>query len=41
MKKKKRLEIIECSGTMYKIGKQYGAVRRNSLVTSIKTLFKE
>jgi isopenicillin-N N-acyltransferase-like protein len=41
MKKRKRLEIIECSGTMYEIGKQYGAVRRNSLVTSINSLFKE
>jgi isopenicillin-N N-acyltransferase-like protein len=41
MKKRKRLEIIACSGTMYKIGKQYGAVRRNSFVTSINSLFKE
>ena len=41
MKKRKRLEIIECSGTMYKIGKQYGAIRRNSLATSINSLFKE
>lgn len=41
MKKTKRFEIIECTGSPYDIGKQYGTTCWNSLITSINSLFEE
>ena len=41
MKKKKKLELIECSGTPYEIGKQYGTACHGSLVTSINAMVAE
>ena len=35
MKKRKRFEIIECSGTPYEIGKQYGQAARENILISI------
>lgn len=35
MKKRKRFEIIECSGTPYEIGKQYGQAARENVLKSI------
>lgn len=41
MKKRKRFEIIECTGSPYDIGKQYGATCRSSFITSINSMFEE
>ena len=38
LKQKKRLEIIECSGTDYEIGLQYGEAARENVVRSIDSL---
>ena len=35
MKKRKRFEIIECSGTPYEIGKQYGQAAKENIIKSI------
>src|SRR4030042_2983361 len=41
MKKRKSFEIIECGGTAFDIGKQYGTARRNSFITSINSMYEE
>jgi isopenicillin-N N-acyltransferase-like protein len=41
MKEKKEFKVIECSGTFYEIGRQYGVSCRDSLVTSINSLFRD
>lgn len=41
MKKKNRLSVIECEGSAYDIGKQYGTARREQLKSSINTLLEE
>jgi isopenicillin-N N-acyltransferase-like protein len=41
MKESRKFEVVECCGTPYEIGKQYGAACRISLVTSIEALVKE
>jgi isopenicillin-N N-acyltransferase-like protein len=41
VKKRKRFEIIECGGTAFDIGKQYGTACRNSCITSINSMFEE
>jgi isopenicillin-N N-acyltransferase-like protein len=41
VKKKKRLEVIECSSTAFEIGKQYAAARRANFIASIDSMFKE
>ena len=41
MKEKKEFTVVECSGTSYEIGKQYGAACRDSLVSSIDSLFRD
>lgn len=41
MKKKKRFEIIDCRGSPYDIGKEYGTACRNNIIISVNTLFEE
>lgn len=41
MKKKKRFNIIECSGSPFEIGRHYGTACSDTLATSINTLFEE
>ncbi len=41
MKEKKEFRVIECSGSFYEIGRQYGESCRASLVGSIESLFKD
>ena len=41
MKEKKEFRVIECSGTFYEIGKQYGIACHDSLTSSINTLFRD
>ena len=41
MKKRKRFKVVECSGTFYEIGRQYGSACQESLVTSIESLFTD
>ncbi|OGN88431.1 MAG: hypothetical protein A2158_01055 [Chloroflexi bacterium RBG_13_46_14] len=41
MKEKKEFKIIECSGTFYEIGKQYGIACRDNLVSSINSVFRD
>ena len=38
MKMVERLEVIECSGTPYEIGRQYGEAARGNIIRSIDTL---
>lgn len=38
MKKVQRLEVIECSGSSYEIGKQYGEAAKGNILKSIDTL---
>lgn len=38
MKMVQRLEVIECSGTPYEIGRQYGEAARGNIIRSIDTL---
>lgn len=38
MKQRKRFEIIECSGTSYEIGRQYGKAARKNIIKSIDAL---
>jgi isopenicillin-N N-acyltransferase-like protein len=41
MKEKKRIKVIECGGTPYEIGKQYGTASPESFTKSINRLAKE
>jgi len=41
VKKKKRFEVIECGGSPYDIGKQYGTACRENFIYSIDSLFEE
>ena len=41
MKEKKEFKVVECSGTFYEIGKQYGIDCRGNLVSSIDSLFRD
>src|SRR4030042_5903695 len=41
MKEKKEFKIIECSGSFYEIGKQYGIACRDNLVSSINSVFRD
>ncbi len=39
MKKRKRLEVVECEGTPFEIGRRYGSACKESLISSIEALF--
>jgi len=39
MKKRKRLDVVECEGTAFEIGRRYGSACRESLEASIEVLF--
>lgn len=41
MKKRHRLKVIECSGTFFEIGEQYGMACRDNLVSSIESVFRD
>jgi isopenicillin-N N-acyltransferase-like protein len=41
MKKKKSFKVIECRGSFYEIGQQYGVSCRNNLISSIDSLFRD
>ncbi len=41
MKEKKEYRIVECGGSFYEIGRQYGESCRDSLVGSIESLFRD
>jgi isopenicillin-N N-acyltransferase-like protein len=41
MKKKKKLDVIECAGTAFDIGKQYASCRRDNFVASINSMYEE
>jgi isopenicillin-N N-acyltransferase-like protein len=41
MKEKKEFKVVECSGTFYEIGKQYGTACSDSLVGSVESLFRD
>ena len=38
---KKELKVIECSGSYYEIGRQYGKACRESVAGSVETLFRD
>ncbi len=38
MKQKKRLKVIECSGTDYEIGRQYGEAAKENIINSVDAL---
>lgn len=40
MKQKKRLSVIECSGTDYEIGRQYGEAAQENIIKSINDLME-
>jgi isopenicillin-N N-acyltransferase-like protein len=41
MKEEKKYRLIECGGSFYEIGRQYGEACRDSLVGSIESLFND
>ncbi len=41
MKERKEYKLIECSGSFYEIGRQYGEYCRDSLIGSIDSLFSD
>ena len=41
MKKRKRFDVIECSGSAHDIGRQYASARRDNFLTSINSIFEE